>query len=91
MRAPSPIALAALCVLAPLACSDAPVGPVTPPADVPAADLVAPDATDAVHPPPPRARRALVGWMLRNPARVERLRIGRPSAEAARVLGNPDY
>jgi len=34
---------------------------------------------------------SMVGWMLRNPARVERLRIGRPSAEAARVLGNPDY
>lgn len=47
MRSPSPIVLAALCVIAPLACSDAPVGPVTPPADVPAADLGAPgDAPD---------------------------------------------
>ncbi|MDB4932531.1 MAG: hypothetical protein JWM10_5015 [Myxococcaceae bacterium] len=33
----------------------------------------------------------LLGWMLRNAARVDRVRVGPPSAEVTRVLANPDY
>ncbi len=33
----------------------------------------------------------MLGWMLRNPARVERLQVGTPSDAVRRVFENPDY